>query len=254
MSNCVEGNVSAADDSSPLPRSGKAKTVYLIRHAESEENRRLQALTRLFTFRSNVFGGSGSSLYSDILDSLSLLDVYSQVDTPVSKHGQQQISSISKQVKSRNFVTASKVELLVHSPLLRARDTARGMFINGDPNEEPFRIVELDMIREKYPSEWIPGNTYKLYDRIRDFETWLDDQQESVVVVVGHSQYFRTMLQVPFKFSNCDVWQAQYQVSSVGSQEGSQNDVPAGRWSGLAPVFQCNVESAAPDPSPSTTE
>lgn len=63
------------------------KTVYLIRHAESEENRRIASL------KTACFGLGKLSLPSrkDIAASLELLNVKAQIDSDVSPKGQAQV-------------------------------------------------------------------------------------------------------------------------------------------------------------------
>jgi len=68
------------------------------------------------------------------------------------------------------------------------------------------RLVENEDLREKSVAEWLPGNGGGLERRIRSFEKWLTRQPEERIVVVGHSQYFKKMLDWDCKFGNCDVW------------------------------------------------
>jgi hypothetical protein len=67
------------------------------------------------------------------------------------------------------------------------------------------RIVELPTLMERTPLEWL--NPTLLANRIAEFEDWLAAQPESRIAIVGHSQYFKTMLGLTFKFQNCDVWE-----------------------------------------------
>ncbi len=66
----------------------KMKTIYLIRHAESEENR------RLFSLKSSVKGLCKLKIpkKEDVLASMELLNVSAQIDSDVSPKGQEQVS------------------------------------------------------------------------------------------------------------------------------------------------------------------
>jgi broad specificity phosphatase PhoE len=77
----------------------------------------------------------------------------------------------------------------------------------------------------RYPSEWVPGNYGSFQARIAQFEEWLQTQPEETVAVVGHSQYFKAMLGLDFKFGNCDVWQVQFDGN--GSDSSSSSSSPA---------------------------
>ena len=83
------------------------------------------------------------------------------------------------------------------------------------------RVVQLDTVMEKTLYEWIPGNIVYLLERIQEFERWLGEQDEDVVAVVGHSQFFKYMLGLDFKFGNCSVWKVQLDTSK---EEEEQTD------------------------------
>jgi broad specificity phosphatase PhoE len=213
----------------------KKKTVYLIRHAESEENRRLGSLK-------NAFGSMRQwtlPAMSDLVATAELVNLPAQVDSDVSAIGQAQIQSMADTLQRDNFVQACGIQLVVHSPLLRARETCFGMLqcrtgsaatatndaqdANSDSNNKDYalhaavqRVEELQLLTEKTPMEWIPGQYMKeqFRARIAAFEDWLHEQPETVVAVVGHSQYFRAMLNLPYKFDNCDVWKVQFDYDS----------------------------------------
>ena len=99
------------------------KTVFLIRHAESEENRRLASFSkamdclRRFALpnKHDVFMASG------------LINVYAQVDSNVSKVGEQQIEHVAAKLRQDQFLVRKNVTLVAHSPLKRARQTSEGM-------------------------------------------------------------------------------------------------------------------------------
>jgi hypothetical protein len=76
---------------------------------------------------------------------------------------------------------------------------------------------------ERTPMEWL--NPAALDLRIEEFEEWLDSIQEERICVVGHSQYFKTMLGMSYKFKNCDVWQLTYVPRrSINMKENEEYD------------------------------
>jgi hypothetical protein len=134
------------------------KTVYLIRHAESEENRRVGSLKNM------VRSARAFSLPSskDFTASLQLLHVTGQVNSAVSDIGVQQIANMAEQLRASNFVETSGVTLVAHSPLERARQTSHGLLgcvENRDTTKASAliackvdsvqRVQELDTLKEK---------------------------------------------------------------------------------------------------------
>lgn len=79
---------SQSNHSSISSSNNKIKTVYLIRHAESEENRRLGSLKTAFL----GLGKFKLPAKKDVLASMELLNVSAQIDSDVSEIGQQQVS------------------------------------------------------------------------------------------------------------------------------------------------------------------
>eukprot|EP00590_Aulacoseira_subarctica_P010815 CAMPEP_0172421992 /NCGR_PEP_ID=MMETSP1064-20121228/8195_1 /TAXON_ID=202472 /ORGANISM="Aulacoseira subarctica , Strain CCAP 1002/5" /LENGTH=412 /DNA_ID=CAMNT_0013162635 /DNA_START=183 /DNA_END=1421 /DNA_ORIENTATION=+ len=239
------------------------KTIYLIRHAESNENRRLECLARSIQHLKKL----ALPEKEDIVASVELLDVTAQLDSDVSDVGKRQIAQLYRKLQEDNFIENHKIQLVAHSPLRRARQTSEGMLgcvsprvidqsntndINRRTDErgapsplsvvspcvpiplpkpksghgphgtlplEEFnspgrntplvsRIVELPCLMERTPMEWL--NPAALDIRIEEFEEWLDSVPEERIAIVGHSQYFKTMLGLNYKFKNCDVWQLTY--------------------------------------------
>jgi len=81
------------------------------------------------------------------------------------------------------------------------------------------RVVNLELLSEKTHMEWIPGNTGSFEQRVANFQNWLSHQPETVVCVVGHSQFFKTLLGLPFKVANCDVYQAEFDALKTRANE-----------------------------------
>lgn len=188
------------------------KTVYLIRHAESDENRRRASLTKCFE---QITTGAIPST-EDLNASFELLNVPAQVNSDVSEIGAQQIQHMGELLQENKFLEEKKVQLVVHSPLVRARQTCEGLLgCKAHPLQKPScvaRVEELDFLVERQPQEIPPDVILKdvaptsgpFTRRIMQFEQWLAKQPEDIIAVVGHSLHFKTMLNVPFKFKNCE--------------------------------------------------
>jgi len=215
------------------------KTVYLIRHAESDENRRLASLGR------SVKGLGSLSLpnKSDVIASMELINIKAQIDSDVSPRGQIQINEVGKAIAKDDFVRKMGIQLVAHSPLKRARQTSEGMLgcvtealtkgiikeedssAEGCKADSVGRVVELPVLAERTPMEWLPINHYSFTKRIAQFEQWLSEQPEDVIAIVGHSQYFKSMLALPKKFKNCDLWSLQFDHSVKLTHKSVKADV-----------------------------
>mmetsp|Transcript_27629 Transcript_27629/g.60043 ORF Transcript_27629/g.60043 Transcript_27629/m.60043 type:complete len:770 (-) Transcript_27629:79-2388(-) len=107
----------------PIPTSPVRKTIYLIRHAESDENRRQQSLYKsIGSVRKLVMPNR-----ADLTASLELVDMNAQIDSDVSRVGRRQIAHVGRKLREDDFVANVGIELVVHSPLRRARQTSAGM-------------------------------------------------------------------------------------------------------------------------------
>lgn len=225
--------------------SSTTKTVYFIRHAESEENRRIASL-------GNVFGNLkrfSLPASNDVMASLHLINIPAQVDSSVSENGKAQIANMAEQLRAANFLETAQVELVVHSPLQRAQETSEGLLQCRAPDLKAVKRVEvLDLLREKTPAEWIPGNYASLRRRMDAFEDWLAEQPERVIAVVGHSQYFKAILNLTYKFGNCDVWKVQFDPSrrnETTTASSTEKGALPPQWSGLEQTFKCLIEPKA---------
>mmetsp|Transcript_4233 Transcript_4233/g.8096 ORF Transcript_4233/g.8096 Transcript_4233/m.8096 type:complete len:452 (+) Transcript_4233:146-1501(+) len=213
------------------------KTVFLIRHAESDENRRLASLSKSV----KGLGRFRIPKKEDVIASMELINVPAQIDSDVSPKGRAQINALAKQIEKDDFLKKMGVQLVAHSPLKRARQTSEGMLgcVTAKPNvsvEEDCsadgkkapsvgRVVELPILSERTPMEWLPINHDAFTQRIAEFEKWLGEQPEDVIAIVGHSQYFKSMLGLPKKFKNCDVWSLQFDYSIKMTHESVKNEI-----------------------------
>jgi len=50
------------------------------------------------------------------------------------------------------------------------------------------------------------------------------NQPEDVIAVVGHSQYFKSMLSLDYKFGNCDVWELQFEYSASTPDDNDEGE------------------------------
>ena len=206
-----------------------AKTVYLIRHAQSDENERLAS-----------FHNMCSTMYrfqlpqkKDFTYSLGLVNIPKMFDSHLSEFGRQQITHMAEVLTKSDFVRQRQIQLVAHSPLIRARETCRGMLQCEAPDvkvDTVQRVLELDLLLEKTPVEWIPGNYGSLVRRLRELEDWVAAQPETVMALVGHSQFFKALLGLDYKFGNCDVMQVQFYGDSQDK-----------KWTNLKEVHLCRL-------------
>lgn len=151
------------------------------------------------------------------------------------------IDQLGKRIAKDNFIKKMGIELVAHSPLKRARQTSLGMLQSvtssttttniqvdssaaGSKHPHVSRVVELDLLTERTPKEWLPTH-YDVYARrINDFETWLSQQPEDTIAIVGHSQYFRSMLGLKSKFRNVDVWSLKFDTSFIRKDSDGNDD------------------------------
>jgi broad specificity phosphatase PhoE len=204
----------------------------MIRHAESEENRRLASLQTVWSDLTKLRLPNSSDVWS----SLHLVRIFDQVDSHVSDFGKQQIAHMAKVLRESDFVKSHQIQLVAHSPLLRAKETSQGMLghaLENKDNVPPPRVLELDLLIEKTPAEWIPGNLGSLIARLRSLEEWIIQQPEDNIALVGHSQYFKALLKLDYKFPNCSVYSAQF-------------DGETKRWSSITEIHACELTEEKP--------
>lgn len=289
---------STATDAATYPEidaaSTGAKTVYLIRHAHSLENQRISSMFSCFGDLSRF----SMPKKEDVGASLELLKL--EHDAPLSDHGLKQCELMKALLRENSFVENSKIELVVHSPLQRAKQTCEELvgcsseetldppIKNGKSISESFRqsfaasattttttattkteekpypkpiqrVVGLCLLEEKHQLEWVPGNTAGFEKRVVEFQQWLGQQPESVVCVVGHSQYFKRMLELPFKFDNTDVYKVSFDPqkttpnkSFVMEHEGKSHEITLKpEWYDLKLLHTCR-EGAKTDAASET--
>jgi len=173
------------------------------------------------------------------------------------------IDQLGKRIANDDFVRKMGIELVAHSPLKRARQTSYGMLqcvtpcsssydatrtstcnhdkddhetqnvndndddptVKGCKHPSVKRVVELDILSERTPMEWLPIQHDAYTKRIAEFELWLSQQPEDVIAIVGHSLYFKNMLGLESKFQNVDVWSLQFDFTVKNSIQKVRRDV-----------------------------
>ena len=233
---CFPTMVTAASENG----SRHTKTVYLIRHAESIENERLAS----FKTAVRTLSRFGVPNRKDVTAACGLFNVSENVDSHLSDFGRRQIEHMATVLKQSDFVRRSQIQLVAHSPLIRARETCRGMLgcLAPDLKSAPCveKVLELDLLIEKTPAEWIPGNYGSLEKRLRALEDWVAAQTHTVICFVGHSQFFKALLELDYKFGNCDVMEVQFNAGSSTNDAPDESKRP--KWTNLKVVHPCRLQ------------
>jgi broad specificity phosphatase PhoE len=221
---CQPTAASAESSHNSTGNNKKPKTVYLIRHAETQENVRM-----------NAFHDIGRALQKGRLPSANSMKLGTEFvgmtlggkhDSKLSKRGKQQVLQLQSILRDNQLY--DELDLIVHSPLRRAKETCYGIFhLTADMRPQdlpdtgddtvPFDkkippVEELASLTEVTQWELKTQGQRPVRKRIQAFHEWLDGLEESVetIAIVGHSEYFMIMLALNRKFMNCDVWKATY--------------------------------------------
>ena len=214
------------------------KTVFLVRHAESAENALMQGVARSWTALKQL---SLPNL-ADVKGGMVLATAMATGATDecgLSANGEEQIAEVRKMLlEQQEALKTLKQEptVLTCSPLLRARLTCEGLFKDVLPSPEP---LQLESLREIIPIDYVaPTRWANAQNRILDFERWIAQRSESNIIVVGHSHYFRHMLGVDFKFSNCEIWKVKFFPEHVESADAKL------KWSQLERICGSSTAKA----------
>ena len=173
------------------------KVVFLVRHAQSEQN---VATARL--------GRGDVKALGDI--------IRIGYDAPLSDTGRQQLETAA--TKLDGFATQHGIEVVVHSPYIRAVETAKTIFAGfiGKP------FVELLPLHERtVPEYFFPS---MLQARITQVREWLDSRPEGVVALVGHGQFFKHCINAPNVQPNVSIIRTTYSKTTgfvVASDDAS---------------------------------
>ena len=169
--------------------------LILIRHSESEENRRIESCKVCFR------GGKGEMSCLEVSE----IFRHEMRDAPVSDRGHRMIACVRSQMEAHALENDGKfpwfdVDLYLHSPLARTRDTLAGLFPDAQTS-----FQELRCLREKQPMEFVFPCTF--LSRLAEFRRHLAEEvaNAKVVVVGGHSQFFKAFLKMDRKMENVEV-------------------------------------------------
>jgi phosphohistidine phosphatase SixA len=191
------------------------KRIILIRHAQSEENVKVYRICEgLIDVKRGNFGA-----FSQVFaGAWSLLD--STLDSPLSELGARQVADMRLILRSVRFWDALKpTDLILHSPLQRARDTLYGTLPH--PSARGNMVVEeVNELSEATPYEHVISGS--LVARIEAFEERLMSaayDKHSTIVVCGHSQYFKKMLKAKARMNNVDVWEVEFLYDTEGRKD-----------------------------------
>ena len=156
----------------------KAKKVIFIRHCESVNN---EAITTILAFIQELIN---FRLPSSVLPLFELLKY--TYDCAITTKGNAQVVDICKILKDDSFWELNKPQLIIHSPLIRARETVRQFLINSPSPFNDLRVASSPDLREANILEHI----FQSYidTRIKAFEGWLGGLEEETVIVVGHGK------------------------------------------------------------------
>ena len=216
-------STSARSASTENENDSPKKVIYLIRHAESEENVKMHGLQEV-----------GMSLYErripsskDLTNSLKFIGSAAKGDTDsdLSPHGKEQINELFQILdtdrKNNMNSLINDVDVIGHSPLIRARETCYGAFglDKSDSTSNNEIVVELMCLEEATPWETaVQGRKNTVHKRIEELKDWIENQNDATTIaLVGHSEYFMIMLGISRaeKFWNCDVWKVEYQSGGI---------------------------------------
>ena len=170
----AEGAAATAD--------GAVKTVFLVRHAQSEQN-------------------VASARFAEG-DISALIDIAAiGYDAPLSKQGESQLREASLALDG--FAAQRGIALVAHSPYQRAVHTARSLFA-----EFPRPLVQLPPLHERTMSEFF--FPFLLDRRVAQVCSWLDAREERVIALVGHGAFFARCLGASTVQPNVSIIEATY--------------------------------------------
>ena len=232
------GNVETTGNDDNLEYSN-CKTIYCIRHAESESNK---AKKQTATWLSADFWDKG-------------LDV--DIKDPTLTHkGINEIKALKNNIMKHDFISKENIQLIVVSPLIRAIDTCLGIFGEIKLKHKNIKILVHPYLRPILTSTSAVGNFTsndiknkfgkqldcslltkdkwwekdyisnknnisnnmanddikihyetkdELLNRIKKFKIWLWNRKEKNIIIVGHCGYLRNFLNKWMYIVNCQL-------------------------------------------------
>lgn len=149
------------------PTTSDSKVVFLVRHAESLQNVAMRRLSRCDCGALPAFVTLGQ-------------------DPALSPVGVGMLDGCEP--AARALLAGRQIELVVHSPLQRARQTAEHLFGGSG-----VQMVELENAYELTAQEYLIC-LLSIDQRLRAVERWLAARRERVIVLVGHEHFFKRAL------------------------------------------------------------
>ena len=189
--------------------------LILVRHSESEENRRIES------FKTCCRGQRGEMSCAEVME----IFLHRMRDAPISERGHRMIANVRRQMYSgaqqqrqrggagdldgvddgaaadtEHLLPWPTVDAYLHSPLERTHHTLSGLF----PHHED-RFESLRCLVEKQPMEFVFPCTF--LRRLEEFRSYLAEHEpwRRCVVVGGHSQFFKAFLGMDRKMENVEV-------------------------------------------------
>jgi broad specificity phosphatase PhoE len=183
------------------------KTIYLIRHAQSTNQQ--DKLIAKSTWE-KIITLSGLPTLDEISTTVQLLKF--DMDSSLTQKGQLQIIHQRDLLIKQDFLQSHHIELILHSPLIRAKETCLGLFSLHHGN---IPIQECSLLYEKSIIEhFIPMNLDQRIEKIKHYLMF--DSKENNIVIVAHSGLFRAFLNHDKHHpDNCEIIQCQLSYNSI---------------------------------------
>eukprot|EP01084_Bolivina_argentea_P259309 437501_1 len=213
---------------------GEKKTLYCIRHAESEANAARKNTATWFT--ADFWDGNFNTGITD---------------PEVSSKGQKEITKLKLKLELSNFLMKNKIDLIITSPLIRTIDTTLSLFhdeisscgvpIIVHPDCRPYNSkssssissnskseLELkyanynldftylkhskwdkkDFKEEKEIDKYVFESEKETKMRLKGFKLFLSGRKEKNIVIVSHCGFLRKLLNLWKSVSNCGIEKA----------------------------------------------
>lgn len=195
------------------------KTIYFIRHAESQNNKDKKTLKDAFY---NITQGKipTKSPFGAIVRCSQI-----PMDSEISEKGKEQISIQRGNLRRDNFLEKNNIEIIFHSPLIRSLITCHELFkVRFKSSSSRIKLKEYSELYEQCISEWIGYNNME--DRVLKVKTQLLERYEKSIVLVGHNTFFRKLLDLEdnIKIENCSIWKANLNSN--------------GEWSNIIQIYE----------------
>mmetsp|Transcript_36541 Transcript_36541/g.68065 ORF Transcript_36541/g.68065 Transcript_36541/m.68065 type:complete len:240 (-) Transcript_36541:76-795(-) len=177
----------------------KSKRLIFIRHAESQNN--VDKREARLAWK-NIKTAEGCPTFSQICSAGRLLTV--PMNSDLSSEGEMMVKELRKKLLDINFIMSQKVEVVIHSPLLRAKRTCYTLFSSDDDSDHNIvPIIENTYIYEKNIPEALSISDINI--RVDAFREYIRKRDEKCIVIVGHSAFFRAFLGTHIGMKNCEV-------------------------------------------------